>query len=66
VPLGTTDETRKGVWLPVGTHRIRFICDDAEECKDFKKDSGVKTVTINPGKNPSHSVNFYEIDERSR
>jgi len=66
VALGTTDETRKGVWLPVGTHRIRFICDDAEECKDFKKDSGVKTVTINPGKNPSHSVNFYEIDERSR
>ena len=66
VPLGTTDETRKGVWLPVGTHRIRFICDDAEECKDFKKDSGVKTVTIKAGKNSPHSVNFYEIDERAR
>jgi len=64
IDLGSTDETRKGVWLPAGTHRIRFICDDEEECKDLPKKSGGKTITVEAGKDIAYRVNFYTINER--
>ena len=63
IDLGTTDETRKGVWLPAGTHRIRFICDDEEECKGFKSRTGGKTVTVEAGQKKIYKVDFYAINE---
>ncbi len=66
--LGTTDETRKGIWLPVGEHRIRFICDDPEECVEgWEHKTGVKTVTIKPGKdNKRVFVDMYLANGVSR
>jgi|GEM_PF-1638785 len=63
IALGTTDETRKGIWLPAGTHRIRFICDDKEECKGFANQTGGKTITVEAGKKHIFQANFYEINE---
>jgi hypothetical protein len=66
IALGTTDETRKGVWLPAGTHRIRFVCDDKEECKDFANRTGGKTVTVEAGQKKIYKVDFYAINERTQ
>ncbi|MBJ93416.1 MAG: hypothetical protein CMP23_02975 [Rickettsiales bacterium] len=66
VALGTTDDTRKGVWLPAGKHRIRFICDDEEECKNFKNRTGGKTITVEAGEKKIYKVDFYAINERKR
>jgi serine/threonine protein kinase len=63
IALGTTDETRKGVWLPAGTHRIRFICDDPAECANWKHTTGGKTITVKPGKdNKPFKVDFYDVN----
>ena len=61
---GTTDSTRKGVNLPVGTYKVRFICDDEAECARFKKVSGIKTLKVTTGKETRYLADFYALNKK--
>jgi len=61
---GTTDSTRRGVKLPVGTYKVRFVCDDKEECARFAKVSGVKTLKVVAGKETRYLADFYALNKK--
>jgi len=63
---GTTDETRRGVRLPVGTYTVRFICADEKECGEFVKRTGRKTVTIRAGERDTFTADFYRLNKTRR
>jgi serine/threonine protein kinase len=63
---GTTDETRRGLRLPAGTYKVRFVCDDAAECANFKRKSGVKTLIVEPGKETRYLADFYDLNAREQ
>ena len=62
---GTTDETRRGVRLPEGKYRVRFVCDDDEDCAGFEKRSGVKTLLVEPGKETRYTADFFALNSRN-
>jgi predicted Ser/Thr protein kinase len=63
--VGTTDETRRGVSLPVGTYSVRFVCDDEGECAKFKRRSAKKTLVVEAGKSNFFTADLYELNAGS-
>ena len=61
---GTTDETRRGIRLPEGEYKVRFVCDDADECAGFERRSGVKTLVVESGKETRYLADFYALNSR--
>ena len=64
-PYGTTDETRRGLRLPPGTYRVRFICSNEAECSSFERRSGVKTLEVEVGKETRYVADFFALNARS-
>ena len=64
-PYGTTDVTRRGVRLPPGTYRVRFICSNEAECGQFERRSGVKTLEVKVGKETRYIADFFALNARS-
>ena len=62
---GTTDETRRGIRLPPGTYKVRFMCDDADECAGFARRSGKKTLEVEAGKETRYLADFYALNSRN-
>jgi hypothetical protein len=50
--------------LPVGTYKVRFICDDEAECARFKKVSGIKTLKVTTGKETRYLADFYALNKK--
>ena len=64
-PEGTTDVTRKGLRLPPGTYRVRFVCSDEAQCGSFERRSGVKTLEVEVGKETRYVADFFALNARS-
>jgi serine/threonine protein kinase len=64
VAYGTTDTTRRGVKLPVGTYKVRFICDDEAECANFGRVSGIKTLRVEAGSETRYLADFYALNKK--
>ena len=64
-PAGTTDVTRKGLRLPPGTYRVRFVCSDDAQCGTFERRSGVKTLEVEVGKETRYVADFFALNARS-
>jgi hypothetical protein len=62
VPYGTTDTTRRGIDMPPGTYRVRFVCDDPVECAGFKRRAGTKTLKVEAGKETRYIADFYKLN----
>lgn len=65
VDHGTTEETRRGIDLPSGTYRVRFVCEH-EDCDGFERRSGVKTLTVTAGKDTRYLADLYALNDRAR
>ena len=63
---GTTDTTRRGIKLPAGTYKVRFVCDDEAECANFGKVSGVKTLKVTGGNETRYLADFYALNKKKR
>lgn len=63
---GTTDTTRRGVKLPAGTYKVRFVCNDEAECANFKKVSGIKTLKVTGGNETRYLADFYALNKKKR
>ena len=61
---GTTDDTRRGLALPPGTYKVRFVCADEAECADFARRSGKKTLVVEAGKKTRYHADFYDLNEK--
>lgn len=64
VDYGTTDTTRRGVKLPVGTYKVRFLCDDTAECANFDRVSGIKTLRVEAGNETRYLADFYALNKK--
>jgi len=61
---GTTDDTRRGLALPPGTYKVRFVCADEAECEGFTRRSGKKTLVVESGKKTRYHADFYALNEK--
>lgn len=63
---GTTDTTRRGVTLPEGTYKVRFVCDDEKVCSSFKHKSGIKTLTVSAGGKTRYLADLFALNGMGR
>ncbi len=63
VPYGSSDDTRLGLELPPGTYRVRFVCEH-EDCEEFERRSGVKTLEVEAGKETRYVADFFALNQR--
>ena len=63
---GTTDATRRGVKLPAGTYKVRFVCDDNKVCPNLRDKSGVKTLTVASGQHTRYLADLYALNGMGR
>jgi eukaryotic-like serine/threonine-protein kinase len=58
---GTTEDTRKGLVLPPGTYKVRFICTDPV-CDGFERRSGLKTLKVVAGQDTRYLADFFSLN----
>ena len=63
-PVGSTEETRRGLPLPAGEYSVRFVCS-GEACEEFERRTGTKTLTVKDGETSRYHADFHALNRRA-
>lgn len=60
---GSTAKTRRGLVLPEGSYKVRFVCEQEQLCAGFEKRAGVKTLRVYGDRATRYEANFYRLND---
>lgn len=60
---GSTAQTRRGLVLPEGSYKVRFVCEQEQLCAGFEKRAGVKTLRVYGDRATRYEANFYRLND---